>query len=107
MKLALPTANPTMVLPNIIPDTLSLAACHSAPPMNKRSAANMIDFRPNLSAKMPVMGEATRAPRLVHDVMRLLSTVVSERPRSSPIDTRVEEITPVLKAVSIHKKTLV
>lgn len=38
-----------------------------------------------------------RAKRLVQEVMRLLSSVVSGRDKSGPIDTRVEEMTPVLQ----------
>ena len=60
----------------------------------------MIPLRPNLSAKIPVMGLAIKAPRLVQDVMRLLSSVVRGCPRSVPMETRVEDMTPVLRTVS-------
>ena len=53
---------------------------------------------PNLSAKEPATGLATRAKRLVQDVTRLLSSVERGRfERSEPIDTSVEDITPVLR----------
>ena len=42
-------------------------------------------------------GEARSAKKEVHDVMRLLSSVVSGREeRSLPMETSVEEMTPVL-----------
>lgn len=42
-------------------------------------------------------GEASSAKNEVHDVMRLLSSVVSGRDeRSVPMETRVEDMTPVL-----------
>ena len=65
--------------------------------MKRRSATRMRAFLPNLSANRPVIGLARRALRLVHDVMRLLSSVVKGWPRSRLMDTRVEEITPVLE----------
>lgn len=65
--------------------------------VNRVSAMIMIHFRPSLSARMPVTGLATRAKKLVLEVMRLLSRVVKGRwERSEPMETRVEEITPVL-----------
>lgn len=58
--------------------------------------------RPNLSASTPVNGLAINANRLVHDVMRLLSSVVNGRPeRSDPMVTKVDEITPVLEVPRI------
>lgn len=95
-KLALPTARPTILLPPIIPHTLVAIACHRAPMMKRTSATTITPFRPSLSARMPARGLAMRANRLVHEVMRLLSRFVNGRERSGPIDTRVEEITPVL-----------
>lgn len=57
----------------------------------------MTDLRPRESARMPVSGEAISAKKDVADVMRDLSSVVSGLDeRSEPMDTRVEEITPVL-----------
>jgi hypothetical protein len=54
-------------------------------------------LRPSVSARMPVSGDATRAKKEVHDVTRLLSKVVRGREeRSEPMDTRVEDMTPVL-----------
>ena len=65
--------------------------------MNSTSAITIIHFRPSLSARMLVTGLATRANKLVLEVMRLLSRVVRERwERSEPIETKVDEITPVL-----------
>ncbi len=58
----------------------------------------MMGFRPSLSANMPVTGLAIRAPRLVQDVIRPLSMVLSGRPRSLSMETRVEEMTPVLES---------
>ena len=47
-------------------------------------------------------GLAINANKLVHDVMRLLSSVVNVRPeRSDPMVTKVEEITPVLEVPTI------
>jgi hypothetical protein len=46
---------------------------------------------------MPASGLAMRAKRLVHDVIKLLSTVVRGRfERSESIDTSVDDMTPVL-----------
>lgn len=56
----------------------------------------MTFFRPNLSASTLAIGLANKANRLVQDVIRLLSRVVSGWERSVPIDTRVDEMTPVL-----------
>lgn len=96
-RLAPPIASPTMLLPTIMLGTLAAKACHNAPTMNKMSATSMTLFRPSLSAKIPAMGLAIRAERLVEEVIRLLSSVVSERERSGPIETRVDEMTPVLR----------
>lgn len=50
-----------------------------------------------MSARTPVRGEKSRAKKEVDDVMRDLSRVVKERfERSVEIETRVEEMTPVL-----------
>lgn len=95
-KLAPPMARPTILLPAIIPDTLVVIACHSAPMTNKTSATTTTLFRPRLSARIPATGLATSAKRLVQEVMRLLSRVVNGRERSAPMETRVEEMTPVL-----------
>ena len=96
-RLAPPTANPTILRPPTIPHTLSVHACHNAPMVNSTSATRMAVFLPTLSARTAVMGLAMRANKLVQDVTRLLSTVVKGRAeRSEPIDTRVEEMTPVL-----------
>ena len=45
---------------------------------------------------MPVTGLAIRAPRLVQEVMRPMSSVVRGWPRSEPMETRVDDMTPVL-----------
>lgn len=96
-RLAPPIANPTMLLPNIMDHTLLVKACHSAPTVNSTSAMRMIFFRPSLSARTPDIGLAMSANRLVQDVMRLLSRVVSSLwERSVPMETRVEDMTPVL-----------
>ena len=100
-KLAPPIAKPTMLLPAIIPHTELVIACHRAPKMKSRSATKITLFLPYLSAIHPASGLATRANRLVHDVIRLLSSVPSGRcERSIRIETRVEEMTPVLQVVS-------
>lgn len=58
----------------------------------------MTVFRPSVSARMPVSGDARSAKKEVQDVMRLLSSVVRGREeRSEPTDTRVEDMTPVLR----------
>jgi hypothetical protein len=52
---------------------------------------------------MPVIGEARRAKKEVHDVTRLLSRVVRGREeRSEPMDMRVEDMTPVLGSISVE-----
>lgn len=99
-RLAPPTASPTILRPTTIPVTFAAKACHNAPIMNATSAARIILLRPSLSANTPATGLAIRAKRLVQEVMRLLSSVVSSRERSKPIDTRVEEMTPVLREIS-------
>lgn len=63
--------------------------------MKRTSAIKMIGFRPTLSASSAVRGLATRALRLVQEVIRLLSRVVKGWPKSLRIETRVEEMTPV------------
>ena len=45
---------------------------------------------------MPVTGLAIRPPRLVQEVMRPMSSVVRGWPRSEPMETRVDDMTPVL-----------
>jgi hypothetical protein len=68
-----------------------------APMMKSRSAPRITFLRPSVSARTPVTGEARSAKNDVHDVMRLLSRVVRGREeRSEPMETRVEDITPVL-----------
>ena len=47
------------------------------------------------------MGLAIRAPRLVQEVMRPMSRVVRGWPRSEPMETRVDDMTPVLWTLSI------
>lgn len=94
---ALPTAAPTIERPAIIPLTLLVHACSSAPDMKRISAISMTLLRPYASANTPVSGDASRAKRDVLDVIRLLSSVVSSREeRSVFMETRVEDITPVL-----------
>ena len=96
-KLAPPTAKPTIPLPTIILHTVVDSACQIAPIINKISATIIIRFRPSLSARTPATGLAMSAEKLVQDVIKLLSSTVRGRwERSEPIDTRVEEITPVL-----------
>lgn len=57
----------------------------------------MTRLRPSVSARWPVMGDATRAKREVAEVMRDLSRVVRFREeRSLRIETSIDEITPVL-----------
>lgn len=66
--------------------------------MKRISAARIMTLRPSLSASMPVSGEAMSAKKDVHEVMRLLSSVVRGREeRSEPMETRVEDMTPVLR----------
>ena len=69
--------------------------------MNSTSATRIITFRPYLSARMPVTGLAISAPRLVQEVMRPMSRVVSGWPRSEPMETRVDEMTPVLRILLV------
>lgn len=53
-------------------------------------------LRPKRSARMPDVGETTRAKREVQAVMSDLSRVVRGREESEvPMETRVAEITPV------------
>src|SRR5271170_5225892 len=87
--LAPPIARPTKPRPSIISHTELATACHNAPAVNNTSANSMTILRPNLSAKTPEIGLAIKAKRLVADVMRLLSKVVSSREeRSVPMETR-------------------
>lgn len=96
--LALPTARPTILRPRIIPQTWLVEAWTKAPRANKASAPSITFRRPSLSASTPVKGLAINANRLVHDVIRLLSSVVNGRfERSVPTVTKVEEMTPVLE----------
>jgi hypothetical protein len=96
-KLALPTARPITLLPRIIPHTVVLKACHTAPSTNSASARSITLFLPNPSANSPDTGETRRANSDVLDVIKLLSRVVNALPlRLEPTDTRVEDITPVL-----------
>jgi hypothetical protein len=97
-KDALPTAKPTMERPMIIPQTPVVQACHEAPSIKRTSAPRTTVLRPRESARMPESGEASRAKREVQDVIRDLSSVVSGREeRSEPMETSVEDITPVLR----------
>lgn len=64
--------------------------------VNRTSATRMTYFRPSRSANIPARGLAIKANRLVEDVIRLLSRVESGRERSDLMDTKVEEMTPVL-----------
>lgn len=74
-----------------------MAACNNAPKTKRTSATRITLLRPSLSASAPATGLAIRANKLVEDVIRLLSKVVRGRlERSEPIDTRVDEMTPVL-----------
>ena len=96
-RLAPPIASPTILLPTIMPRTDKVMACHAAPSTNNTSAATMAFFLPHLSAARPARGLAIRAKRLVQDVIKLLSSVLNGRwDRSSPTETRVEDMTPVL-----------
>lgn len=98
-RLAAPIASPTMLLPAIIPHTDPVTACHSAPAVKRTSAIRIIFCRPSLSARIPARGLAIRAKRLVQDVISDLSSVVRGRlDRSLPMETRVEDMTPVLHA---------
>lgn len=96
-RLAAPTARPTILLPSIMVQTLAAKDCSNAPIVNRASAIIIIHLRPSLSARMPASGLARRAKKLVLEVIRLLSRVVRERwERSEPMETKVDEITPVL-----------
>lgn len=69
--------------------------------INMIEATRMTRLRPSVSAREPVQGEARRAQKEVAEVIRDLSSVVRRRPeRSVWIETRVEDMTPVLKVVS-------
>ncbi len=65
--------------------------------VNSISANRITCFRPSLSASTPASGLAISAKRLVEDVIKLLSSVDSGWDRSEPMDTRVDDITPVLR----------
>lgn len=98
IRLAAPMASPTMLRPTMIPQRLFVRACHNAAPMKRTSAAKMTFFLPILSARMPVIGLAMSAKRGVEDVIKLLFHAVNSCPeRSEWIETRVEEMTPVLQ----------
>lgn len=79
-----------------MPVTVVVQACHKAPKAKRTSAIRTTFLRPSLSANSPVAGLAMSANKLVDEVIRLLSSVDNGRERSLLIDTRVEEITPVL-----------
>ena len=56
----------------------------------------MMFFLPTVSARLPAIGLATRAKKLVEDVMKPLSRLDRCREeRSVPMETRVLEMTPV------------
>jgi hypothetical protein len=95
---ALPTAAPTIDRPTIIPPTLLVHACNSAPSMKRMSATRITVLRPYVSARIPVRGEARSAKKEVQEVIKLLSRVVRGREeRSVFMDMSVEDITPVLR----------
>jgi len=72
-------------------------ACASAPIMNKQDARRRTGLRPRRSARNPVPGDARRAKREVEEVISDLETVESGAlERSLWMETRVDEITPVL-----------
>lgn len=97
-RLAAPTAHPTILLPTIISVTVEVRAWIRAPATKKTSATITTTRRPCLSARIPAAGDAKRAKREVHDVMRDLSrTVKGLFDRSVFIETKVEEMTPVLR----------
>jgi len=65
--------------------------------MNSRSANRITGLRPQVSARRPEAGLASSANRAVAEVRRDLSRVVRGwEDRSVPMETRVEEMTPVL-----------
>jgi hypothetical protein len=102
-KLALPTAAPTTPLPAIMPHTLPVQACHSAPTTKRMSAVSMMVLRPSASARTPDSGETRSAQKEVAEVMRDLSRVVRGREeRSELMETRVEDMTPVLQVPDQH-----
>jgi hypothetical protein len=71
--------------------------------MKRSEARRMTGLRPVESARRPVSGLATRAKKEVELVMRPLSSVVRGRARSvGAIDTRVDEMTPVLELLIIQ-----
>jgi hypothetical protein len=66
--------------------------------MNRTAGTKITHLRPYLSAKSPVVGAERSAKREVMAVTRALSGVVRGRlERSEPMETRVEEMTPVSK----------
>lgn len=95
-KLAPPIARPITLRPAIMPVTVVVQACHKAPKAKSTSAIKTTFLRPSLSANSPAAGLAMSANKLVDEVIRLLSSVDNGLERSLLIDTRVEEITPVL-----------
>jgi hypothetical protein len=98
-KLALPTANPTTLLPRIMSATVDERAWIRAPRMKRRDARRIMGRRPRASLRRPEGADARSAKSEVEDVMRDLETVVrGAEERSLPMETRVEEITPVLES---------
>jgi len=78
--------------------TVVETAWASAPMMNRQDARRRTGLRPRRSARNPVTGEAKRAKREVEEVIRDLERV--ERgafERSLWMETRVDDITPVLQ----------
>jgi hypothetical protein len=96
-----------------MPHTLPVQACHSAPRTKRMSAMRMTVLRPSASARTPVSGETSSAQKEVAEVIRDLSRVVRDREeRSELMETRVEDMTPVLQVPdqhsvrrSIHRRT--
>ncbi len=90
-----------------MPATVVVRACQRAPRTNKTSATRITLFRPSLSASILATGLARRAQRLVQLVIKLLSSVPRGRwERSEPMQTRVEDMTPVLNGGSCHHMLL-
>jgi hypothetical protein len=99
--LAAPIPSPTMARPSTMTGTVPATASMRAPATKSTSERRMTGLRPSASASRPERGDATRAPTDVMEVIRLLSSVDNGAlERSLWIETRVDDMTPVLKPVS-------
>lgn len=90
---------PTTARPSTMAATVSLTAWMAEPTAKSASAMSTTRRRPSRSASTDEKGDTSSASSDVTDVMTLLSSAVSSRPESAvPIETSVEEMTPVSSA---------